>query len=155
MKYCHTCNAQFPDEHRRCLHCRGRLGTRPAARAAPSAAEGPQAPEFVLLARREPAKAVSLLEALQAEGIAFEVIGDGGTDRVNAFFGSSGAHAAVEVHVHPGDLDRAHALTQAELSPLLAEPAHDFSESGACPGCGQRLSDRATECPKCGLCFPE
>ena len=27
MRYCHRCAAQFPDEHRRCLHCRGKLSS--------------------------------------------------------------------------------------------------------------------------------
>ena len=153
MKDCHACNAQFPDDHRRCLHCGGRLKSRSLAQAAPSPSDGPEPSELVLLARRQPAKAVSLLEELQAAGIEFEVIGEAGTDRVNILFGSSGIHAAVEVYVRPHDLDQAQAIIQAELSPLLTEPSFDSLESDVCPGCRQPLPDQATECPECGLCF--
>ena len=153
VKYCHACNAQFPDDHRRCLHCGGRLESGSPAQAAPSPSDGPEPSELVLLARRQPAKAVSLLEELQAAEIEFEVIGEAGTDQVNIFFGSSGIHAAVEVYVRPRDLDQAQAIIRAELSPLLTEPSFDSLESDVCPGCKQQLPDQATECPECGLCF--
>ena len=110
--------------------------------------------ELVLVARRQPAKAVSLLQNLQAAGIQVEVIGEGGTDRVGPYRGSYGAKAAVEVYVHPEDLEQAEAIIQAELAPLASDLPVGALEPGICPGCRHRLPDHATECSECGLCCP-
>ncbi len=153
MKYCHTCSAQFPDSESRCLHCQGRLSPRgPGSNAEHPLSEHES--ELVLLARRQPAKAVPLLEQLRAAQIPFQVTGDGGTQEVN-WRGSYGTHAAVEVHVHPQHLERAEAIIRAELSPLAAELSHSSTEAGVCPACHHSLPDSAHECPDCGLVFPE
>ena len=95
-----------------------------------------------------------LLEQLQAADIPFQVTGEGGTGEVNWLHGSYGAQAAIEVHVHPADLEQAEAIIHAELSPLAAELSFGSAEPGVCPACHHPLPDSAQECPDCGLAFP-
>lgn len=65
MKLCRRCNAQFSDEHRRCVHCGGRLGPleeSPSTPTAPSASEGPDLSALHHLTDDHPSKIAPLLE---------------------------------------------------------------------------------------------
>ena len=154
MRYCHECDAQFPDEHAKCLHCGRRLRREPAVQS--SAQPGAAVPNaFRLLARRQPLKAVSLLEALSAAGIDFTVVAEGGTRHVDIRRGSYGQHAAIEVYVAAEQLAEAEAVLRDELAHLtqgLPEPVE--CEPGDCPACGSHVPEPAAECPDCGLVFP-
>jgi hypothetical protein len=107
-----------------------------------------------LLARRQPLKAVSLLEALSAAGIDFTVVAEGGTRHVDIRRGSYGQHAAIEVYVDAEQLAEAEAVLREELAHLtegLPEPVE--CEPGDCPACGSHVPEVAAECPDCGLVF--
>lgn len=183
MRYCHACHAQLPDEARRCLHCGGPLRDRPPSSAAAGrgGGDGPEAghaegradrgrereterePEDAeeraeegashLLARREPRNARPLLEALRAAGVPFRVLGEGGTDRVQAVHGGGGRYAAIEVYVAPEDLPAAEAVVREELRALAGGLPGSGTESDRCPACGYALAADAPACPDCGLVF--
>jgi hypothetical protein len=153
LRYCHACDAQFPDEHAKCLHCGRRLQReRPAQSGAERDAAAPDAVR--LLARRQPQKVVSLLEALSAADINFTVVAQGGTRHVDVVRGSYGRHAAIEVYVDAEQLAQAESVLREELAHLtegLPEPVE--CQPGDCPACGSHVSELAPECPDCGLVF--
>ena len=153
MRYCHECNAQFPEEHDKYLHCGRRLRREPPGQ--PGSRPGAAKPAALrLLARRQPMKAVSLLEALSAADIEFNVVAEGGTKHVDVLQGSYGEHAAIEIYVDSERLGEAEAVLREELDYLtegLPEPVG--SEPDHCLACGSHVPDNAAECPDCGLVF--
>ncbi len=153
MRYCHACDAQFPDEHERCLHCGAYLRREAAAQSdGQPAAAVPE--DLRLLASRQPLKAVPLLESLSAAGIDFAVVGEGGARHVDVMQGSSGHHAVIEVYVDAERLAEAEAVLRNELAHLTEElPEPLECEPGHCPACGSRVPEVASECPDCGLVF--
>lgn len=166
MRYCHACHAQLPDDARRCLHCGGRPSDAPpdappspdAGAGAPAADTEPAEPDARedaehLLARREPRNAPPLLEALRAAGVAFRVVGEGGTDHVQAVHGSGGRYAAIEVYVASEDRPAAEAVVRDELGTLAGALSGSGTESDRCPACGYALTGDASACPDCGLVF--
>ncbi len=152
MKLCAHCNAQFSDDFTRCIHCDRKLREDPmAATLAPSA-------ETVLLAKPEPIFAAPLLDALVAAGIPFQLRPDGGTRRVNAYRGSSGHRARIEIFVSPERLDDARSVEAELLSRTLPDLPNDYNPishpEDSCPACGYPIQSSQNECSDCGLAFP-
>ena len=155
MKLCSHCNAQFSDEHSRCLHCNRRL------RALREEAE--TSPQFISrlhhLADDHPAKIAPLLDRLRDAGVPFTLITDGGTSSVDRYRGSSGWEAKASVYVEPADRKLAETLHREFLEaliPHLADMASaDTPPSDSCPGCHEPLPGNVDECPSCGLVFLE
>jgi rubrerythrin len=107
-----------------------------------------------LLTRRQPLKAVSLLEALSAADIDFTLVAEGGTEHVDPLRGGSGHHAAIEVYVEAERLAEAEAVLRDELAHLTEGlPDSVESQPGHCPACGFHVPEVASECPDCGLVF--
>jgi hypothetical protein len=153
MRYCPRCNAQFPDEHRKCIHCGGRLRDAPPADS-PEQTDAAAPEGFHFLDRRQPSKAVPLLEALSAAGIGCTVVTEDGVEYADMRWGSFGRHAAIEIYVDAEQLAEAEAIIRDELAPLMEElPDSVEYEPGHCPACGYPVSEQATECPDCGLGF--
>jgi hypothetical protein len=158
LRFCNSCSAQFPDSVSRCVHCGGRLQAELARK------RRPDAPEQLVkgmhfLARRQPAKARRLLEALQDAGVNFVPVGKGGSRQVDVRYGSSGYYASIEIYVDPDDFERASEIEQRVLRETLPEPPGGFRPpsrtSDVCPACDTPLSPDASQCPECGLFFPE
>ena len=136
MRYCHECNAQFPEEHDKCLHCGRRLRREPPGQ--PGSRPGAAKPA-----------ALRLLADIE-----FNVVAEGGTKHVDVLQGSYGEHAAIEIYVDSERLGEAEAVLREELDYLtegLPEPVG--SEPDHCLACGSHVPDNAAECPDCGLVF--
>lgn len=164
MKLCRHCNAQFDEEHRRCIHCGRRLraaseepapaapGVRPAERGAPDVAE------LHHLTDDHPAKIAPLLERLERAEIPVALVADTGERAIVGWRGSSGWAATASVYVAPEQREAAEALHReflAELVPQLAGPGAGDAAEDVCPACREPVSPRAASCPSCGLAFPE
>ena len=140
VKLCRSCDAQFSDEHARCIHCGRKLFEvdRPEPRGLPQLA--------------------SLHHLLQEAGITFTLITDSGTRSVDWYHGSSGWKARASVYVEPVDRDQAEAIHREFLEhiiPHLAEMDRRGTPEGpSCPACYEPISPLADTCPSCGLAFP-
>jgi len=153
LRYCHHCQAQFPDDYAKCLHCGGRLVSRAPGAAGHPAVHGASG-GLSLLARREPLKAVPLLDALTGAGVRFTVIGEGGVRQVSMDHGSFGRNAAVAVYVAREDFPEAEAILAMELGQAREESLASQGEaSDRCPACGAALMGVPRDCPDCGLVF--
>ena len=155
MKLCSHCNAQFSDEHSRCIHCGRPL--EPAGEL--STPNLPDVSRLHHLTDDHPAKIAPLLDRLTEAGIAFALITDSGTRLVNWYQGSSGWKAKASVYVEPADREAAEHLHREfleDLIPHLAEMRPDSSPSAeSCPACHEPLPAVAESCPACGLAFPD
>ena len=155
MKLCSHCNAQFPDEYSRCIHCDRRLR---ALRDA-SAVRHPDLRKLHHLTDEHPAKIAPLLDRLQDAGISFTLITDDGTRSVDFYRGSAGWKAKASVYVEPPDREAAERLHRAfleEVIPHLAQmDPRGTSPADCCPACHEALGQHADSCPACGLVFPE
>lgn len=163
MKLCAHCNAQFSEEHRRCVHCGRRL--RPMEeRAAPAPArearDAPEAPDVSRLHHLtddHPAKVAPLLDRLAEAGIEVTLVTDARTHAVPGYRGSSGWEARASLYVEPADREAAESVHRRFLEgliPQLQGARPGGAESEACPACGEPLSVVGDACPACGLAFP-
>ena len=158
MKFCASCNAQFPDEMDRCVHCGGRLqdsflGT------SPDDVQLPPVEKLFLLSSYQPPFTRRLADRLQEADIPFHIEVDPGADRADERFGSSGREVRLQLYVRPEDREDAEAL-QAQLirdrvPDIPDEFAPDLVSEGVCPACSSAVAEGDVECPDCGLAFPE
>lgn len=159
MKLCRHCNAQFSEEHSRCLHCGRRLRSA-AEEPAPRAPErsAPDVSGLHHLTDDHPAKIAPLLERLEAAGIDPTLLTDTGVRAVDGWRGSSGWEATASVYVDPGRreaAERVHREFLSELTPTLSGSAGPEAAEDTCPACGEPLASPADSCPSCGLAFPD
>jgi hypothetical protein len=155
MKLCSHCNAQFSEEHSRCIHC----GRRLEGSSERSARDSPDLSRLHHLTDDHPAKIAPLLDRLTEAGISFTLLTDSGTRSVDWYRGSSGWKARASVYVEPGDrevAERLHREFLEDLIPHLAEMGPGAGPSaGSCPACREPLPSAAEHCPSCGLVFPD
>ncbi len=154
MKLCRSCDAQFPDEYARCVHCGRPLHDARSKRDAASADPSTR----VHLADEHPAKVTGLLDRLREADVPFTLVTDGGTRRVDGTRGSAGHRARASVFVDAGDLSRAESIHRGFLEsiiPHLAHAATPAAPPGTCPACHDAVAPHVEECPSCGLAFPE
>ncbi len=151
MKLCSHCNAQFSEEHSRCIHCGRRLN--------PASERPPDVSGLYHLADDQPAKIAPLLDRLTEAGISFTLITDSGTRSVDPHRGSSGWNAVASVYVDPMERESAVHLHREFLEDLIPHLAEMNSDSGpsadACPACHEPTRPLAESCPSCGLAFPD
>ena len=155
MKLCGHCNAQFSEEHSRCIHCGRRLNSGCER----SSLGLPDVSRLYHLTDDHPAKIAPLLDRLTEAGISFTLITDSGTESVNWYRGSSGWKANASVYVEPTDqepAERFHREFLEDLIPHLAEMDSGTGPSAdCCPACHEPLTPPAASCPSCGLAFPD
>lgn len=154
MKLCSSCNAQFPAEHSRCLHCGRRLQDESAR----ATVDVPDLAQLHHLTDDHPAKISPLLERLRDADVSFTLVTDGGTHAVDVYRGSAGWMARASVYVAPSDRDRAERLHREfleEVIPHLGSMSTDLPSEDCCPACHEPLSEQAVSCPSCGLQFSD
>ncbi len=156
MKLCTSCDAQFPDDLGRCIHC-GRSLDPPRARRAAQPAKRTIPDEMVLYRTREPLYAPPLLDALRMAEIRFLAVGDRGQWRPKGGSGNNGHDAMIEIYVDREHLERAH-LAETELLRMTLPdiaPDHDpgAGSGDRCPACDTQLRVDQMTCPSCGLPF--
>jgi len=155
MKLCSHCNAQFSEEHSKCVHCGRRLepGSGGSTR---------NSPDLSRLYHRtddHPAKIAPLLDRLTEAGISFALVTDSGTRTVDWYQGSSGWKAKASVYVDPIDRETAEHLHREFLDSLIPHLAEMDPRAGgpaeSCPACHEPVPPLAESCPSCGLAFPD
>ncbi len=155
MKLCSHCNAQFSEEHSRCIHCGRRL--KPTSER--SKRNPPDVSRLYHLTDDHPAKIAPLLDRLTEAGISFTLITDSATRSVDWYRGSFGWKAKASVYVEPTEREPAEHLHREFLEDLIPHLAEMDSDSGpsaeSCPACHVPLTPLAESCPSCGLAFPD
>ena len=155
MRLCSHCNAQFSEEHSKCIHC----GRRLKSWSEQSTRNSPDLSHLYHLTDDHPAKIAPLLDRLTEVGISFTLLTDSGTRSVDWYQGSSGWKAKASVYVDPAERKTAEHLHREFLEgliPHLAEmdpSARPSAES--CPACHELLPPLSEACPSCGLAFPD
>ncbi len=161
MNLCSHCNAQFSEEHSRCIHCGRKIAaaSQPVSELETGPGAAPDVSRLHHLADEHPAKVGPLLDSLIEAVIRFTLITDSGTPTVDVHRGSSGWRATASVYVEPSDRDAAerHYRNFLErLIPHLAQMTPESDSSGeSCPACTTPLVGYFESCPSCGLVFPE
>ncbi len=155
MKLCSHCNAQFSEEHSRCIHCGRRL--KPTSER--SKRNPPDVSRLYHLTDDHPAKIAPLLDRLTEAGISFTLITHSGTRSVDWYRGSFGWKAKASVYVEPTEREPAEHLHREFLEDLIPHLAEMDSDSGpsaeSCPACHVPLTSLAESCPSCGLAVPD
>ena len=153
MRLCSQCDAQFSDEHSKCIHCGRKLKS--AHETQPS--ETPDLSKLYHLTDDHPAKIAPLLDRLTEAGIVFTLITDSGIRNTDMYRGSSGLMATASVYVDPSDEIEAIALHRNFLEDLIPHlesmPDGSARPDGSCPACHDPISPSDRSCPSCGLAF--
>lgn len=156
MRYCHHCDAQFPDDEKRCLHCNAPLHDHRLSEASLDADAG-SSEDVVLLASLDPFESRRLLDRLAEAGVDFTVLNDQEARARSSGRGRS--YAGVNVFVPVAEHARASALQQQMVRESLPDLPPDFEPDAAgsdvCPACSAPLAGDAQSCGECGLEFPE
>lgn len=158
MRFCHSCDCQYPDEFEACLVCESPL--HPAPRDGGAGATASWMPEqWGLLAQVTPFDAARLLDQLVAESIPFSLAGH--DDRRLATLLRSGAArpGALWVLVPRSEHARAYQIEQRLLVATLPDLPEGFDptafDASRCPACETPMEPEALRCDECGLEIPE
>jgi hypothetical protein len=162
-KYCPQCGVPHQAWATRCADCDCALSyERPVRRDPVRPAELPPARELACLRTGDPWHVRELAEALQEAGISCRIdsfppeaplTGPGLSAR-----GRGAPEGATKLGVYVAHADAAAGQRiERELlaSRMAGAPEGAASDADGCPACGSPLAPTATECPECGLEFPE
>ena len=120
---------------------------------------GDEEEALALLATLATLDAASLLERLEAHGIAAVAMQDHEARALLSARGAAPNRSGLHVFVPAEDLARAAAIHQELIVGSLPDLPEGYDPAGhdasACPACGTALDPAAHACAECGLEFPE
>lgn len=158
MRFCHSCDCQYPDEMEVCFVCDGPLRDVPREGGSSDAA-GWSPEQWAVVAQVTPFDAARLLDALVEESIPFALAPH--DDRRLAALVRSGAArpGALWVLVPRREHPRAFAIEQRLLVESLPDLPEGFDphafDASRCPACETPMEPDAIRCEECGLEIPE